>query len=93
MTPKHSANSVAAKFRKRLERDTAALPNEPKRYIHHPRSKCKWRMQLRDEENGDSFTVRLYRTPWPGRWAYSESNIKGLDDLFKKIRIMINNAA
>ena len=50
-------------------------------------------MQLRDEENGDSFTVRLYRTPWLGRWAYSESNIKGLDDLFKKIRIMINNAA
>jgi hypothetical protein len=59
----------------------------------HPRTKAKWRIQLRDEENDHSFTVRLYRTPWPGRWVYSEPHIKGLDDLFQKLRVLLNNAA
>ena len=93
MTPRHSANSVAAKERKRIERALAPLPDEPKRYIHHPRTKAKWRFQLRDLENGDSFTLRLYRSPWSGRWVYSEPNIEGLDDLFQKLRVMLNNAA
>ena len=93
MTKQHAQNSVAAKERKRIERSTAPLPDEPKRYIPHPRSKAKWRLQLRDEENGDSFTLRFYRSPWPGRWVYSEANIEGLDDLFQKLCVMLNNAA
>jgi hypothetical protein len=93
MTPKHSANSVAAKFRKRHERATEPIPDEPKRYIPHPRVKAKWQFQLRDLEHGDSFTLRLFRSPWPGRWVYSEPHIEGLDDLFQKLRVMLNNAA
>ena len=80
-------------MRKRIEDATAPLADEPRRYVPHPRSKCKWRIHIRDEENGDSFTVRLYRTPWGRRWVYSEPNITGLDDLFQKLRVMINNAA
>jgi len=84
---------VAGRTRKRIADALAPLPDEPKRYIHHPKAKCKWRIQLHDEENGDSFTVRLYRTPWRGRWVYSEPHIVGLDDLFQKLRVMLNNAA
>jgi hypothetical protein len=93
MTKQHALNRVRARERKRIESATAPIPEEPKRYIHHPRNKCKWRLQVTDEKNGGSFTVRLYETPWPGRWVYSEPNISGLDDFFQKLRVMINNAA
>lgn len=93
MTPRHAKNSVAAKMRKRIADAASEIPDDPKRYIPHPRPKCKWRIQVRDEKNGDSFTIRLYETPWKGMWAYSEPNISGLDGLFKKLRVMLNNAA
>ena len=32
-------------------------------------AKAKWRLQLRDLEHGDSLTLRLYKLPWPARYA------------------------
>ena len=89
-TKQHSLNAVAAKQRKRMAEPD--FKNEVRTKIRMRRSKAKWQLQLRDLEHGDSLTVRLFRSPWPSQWIISD-RAKNLTDLFKKLKLVINQAA
>jgi hypothetical protein len=89
-TKQHSVNAVAAKARRRIAPGPALTV--PRRYVPHPKPRAKWRLQLRDEEHGHSITVRLYRTPWPGRWHHTAGDFS-LDELLRRMKCAINRAA
>ena len=62
-----SKKAVAAKAKRRMTEPVWSKERPAK--VRLRRSKAKWRLQLRDLEHGDSLTLRLYKLPWPARYA------------------------
>jgi hypothetical protein len=61
--------------------------------IPHPRTKAKWRIQIRDEERGDSLTLTLYRLPWPARYVDSENQEHSARSLGRGIAALLVHGA
>ena len=67
--------------------------NERRRRIPHPRAKAKWRIQIRDEEHGDSLTLTLYRMPWPARYVDNENQEHSARGLGRGIAALLVHGA
>jgi hypothetical protein len=90
-TQRHSQNAVAAKARKRMQEPTF----ESERRLRMPRirTKAKWRIQIRDEEHGDSLTLTLYRLPWPARYVDGDNQEHSARSLGRGIATLLTHAA
>jgi ribosomal protein L18 len=89
-TKRHSQNAVAAKARKRMAQPE--IRREVQARIRVRRSRAKWMIQIRDLEHGDTLTIRLYRLPWPARYASSEGKEYSAAALGKIVRQMLTSA-
>jgi len=90
-TKRHSQNAVAARRRRRLA--APAPPAEPARRVFRPRGRAKWRLQVRDLEHGDSFTLTLHRLPWPARYVATQGGEYSAAQLGRVIARLLTDAA
>lgn len=90
-TLEHSRRAVAAKARKRMAEPDWKKEVRGKVLIH--RAKAKWRLQILDVEHGDSFTLLLYRLPWPARFVGSDGNQHSAAGLGKFLATLLIHAA
>ena len=91
-TERHSANAVAAKARRRIERSTAPLTSERPIRLGHLRGRAKWRLQIRDLEHGDSLTLTLHRLPWPASYVDAEGVRHSARSIGKVITTILTQA-
>lgn len=90
-TKRHSQNAVAAKTSKRMEEPQ--IHPEPSAKIRVRRLKAKWTVTVRDEEHGDSLTLKLYPLPWSGRYVGSDRQEYSASRLGRKLAVLLTHAA
>ena len=90
-TKRHSQNAVAAKARKRMAQRDPEKPPPVK--VRVRRLKAKWTLSVRDEEHGDSFTLKLYRLPWKGRYVGSDHREHSANQLGRMVSVLLTHAA
>ena len=93
-TKQQSRNAVAAKARKQLAQgDLEYIDLENSNFIVNiPRTKAKWRIQIRDLEFGDSLTLTLTKLHWKARYLDSDYQKFSASQIGKIINNILKNA-